>query len=66
MCKKSANAAYGAVMLNADMVNLETWCLKLVEFCKKLLGKSEFLSFKTTVKYDVRFDLNSDIRRPFV
>jgi hypothetical protein len=57
-CKNFVYAAYRATILNADMVNLESICLKLAESCEKLPGKSVFLASKTTVNYNRRFDIN--------
>ncbi len=57
--KKIANAAYGATMLNADMVNCESWWQKLAYFCQKKLEKGRFLSSKTQVKYNLRFFVNA-------
>jgi hypothetical protein len=61
--KNSANAAYGATILNARMVNGDSKCLKLPVFCEKLPRKNVFLAFKNTVKYKRRFDLNHDVGR---
>jgi len=36
-CKYPVNGAYGAAMLNADMVNGESGCRKLAVLCQKLL-----------------------------
>ena len=50
VCKKSTNAAYGAIMYDAGMVNPKSRCLKLPIFRQKVLNSGRFLSFKTTVK----------------
>ena len=60
LCKKSANAAYGAIKLNAGMVNPESTCLKLPVLRRKLLDSGRILSSKNTVKYNLRFFVNGE------
>ncbi len=48
-------------MVNAAMVNFRFERLKLPGFEPKLPGKNVFSAFKTTVKYNRRFDLNYKI-----
>lgn len=62
-CKNFANAAYRAVILNASLVNLGSGCLKLLEFCEKLPGKSGFVSFKTPVNYNRGFSISHNSGR---
>jgi hypothetical protein len=56
--KNSANAAYGAITLNADMINSESGYRKLPAFRRKSLDSGRFPSSKTTVKYKRRFLVN--------
>ena len=51
-------------MFNADMVNSESECLELPDFCEKLPGKSVFLAFKTTVNYKRGSRANRKIASP--
>jgi hypothetical protein len=59
--KNLDNAAYGATMFNARMVNSVSKWLKLTEMSEKLPGKSVFLAFKTTVNYNRRFWINHEV-----
>jgi hypothetical protein len=63
MCKSLINAAYSATMFNAGAVNRGRACPELADFCKNLLGKCKFVSFKIPVKYNRRFDNNHKFGR---
>ena len=54
MCKSLINAAYSATMFNAGTVNTRRACPESADFCRNLLGKCEFVSSKTPVKYNRR------------
>ena len=45
-------------MFNAGMVKTGRECPESADICKNLLGKCEFVSSKTPVKYSRRFDNN--------
>ena len=59
MCLDSVNAAYAAVMLNADMVNPKPWWQKQAGFRQKNRETGRFLSSKNYVKYNPRFFINA-------
>jgi len=59
LCKNSANAAYGQIMINENVVNLESRCLILAKLRGNLLDFARFPSSKTTVKYNLRFFVNA-------
>jgi hypothetical protein len=64
MCKSFISAAYSATMFNAATVNLDNPWPELADFCENLLGKSEYVSSKTPVKYNRRFENNhKSVRR---
>ena len=58
--KNSANAAYGAIMPNADVVKDGSGCRKLPVLRRKLLDSGRILSSKNTVKYNLRFFVNGE------
>ena len=57
--KNFTNAAYGVILLNADMVKRESRCLKLLESRRKTHNIGRIPSSKTTVKYNRRFFVNA-------
>ena len=59
MCKDSINAAYAAILLNADMVNREPSGQKQAGICQKNRETGRFLSSKTIVKYNLKFFVNA-------
>ena len=58
-CKYSVTVAYGATILNPDIVNGESGWPKQADFCQKLRETGRFLYFKNTVNYNIRFFVNA-------
>ncbi len=59
MYKNTINAAYGVLMLNANVINCGSGLQKQAGFCQKNRETGRFLSLKTTVKYNLRFFVNA-------
>jgi hypothetical protein len=49
---------YGAIIANAIIVNDESMCSNLADFCENFLVWGRFLAFKNPVKYRCRFGIN--------